>query len=472
MKLTTAPLITQLVSIILLPIITRLYSPEEFGEFNVVISIVSVFSVFVTFGFDQALIIPREISESKKLLKISIFSVFIVTIISIPLIYIYYLIGDINIDFVTLFFIPFLILFHGLYVSFLAFNIKKSAFSKIAFARVLSTISNKISTILYAIIFSGTKIGLLVGTLLGSIFSSFVLFSNNFFLDNKNKWSEFILLIKKYWQFPVFHVGNDFVYRLKQSLIVIFIYNFFSEELAGEYGISLLILSIPINFLGSTMNEVFYKKISFDNYNDNSNELFTRVVKFSFVFILGAFIFLSFISPKILPIVLGENWTNAGIIISILSLQYVIEFVTPQCFSLLKRENKQQFSIMFQLLFLLVSLISLYVGYKFESFYFGIILFSASNFFVGSTLVYISLKLVSQKQKLILNNFKFKFLILILFTSFIVFLFWYVDIENILLLVIISLLLTFLYYTFSFFYIKSFAEELIKIGNLFNIHLK
>ena len=58
--LVSGTLLAQSVSIISSPILTRIYSPEAFGELGVFTSITSIFSVFMCLRYELALVIPKE----------------------------------------------------------------------------------------------------------------------------------------------------------------------------------------------------------------------------------------------------------------------------------------------------------------------------------------------------------------------------------------------------------------------------
>lgn len=69
--LVSGTLLAQSVSIISSPILTRIYSPEAFGELGVFTSITSIFSVFMCLRYELALVIPKEKEYALALLCLS-----------------------------------------------------------------------------------------------------------------------------------------------------------------------------------------------------------------------------------------------------------------------------------------------------------------------------------------------------------------------------------------------------------------
>ena len=314
LKLSSAPLITQILSFFLLPLITRLYSPYEFGIFNLYNSLVGVFAVFCGMGYHQAIVLPKK--------NIDAFILFLITILltislSFLLLLATYLVPEhvyeifkINDLFDYRYYVFLGIFLHGLYVTFLGWHIRFSNFGLISFSRVLRVFSNKSFIIVVGLASYAYAENLIIGEILGTIFVCLIMiiysdifkyFDFNFKVFKK----ESLRLIKSYKQFPIFSVSNDLSYRFKVALIFFLITYFFSLELVGNYGIALMILSIPTSLLGSSISEVFYKRISIENDNNKIGILSLRLFKILCFSSFYLFTFLAFFSPEILPFFLG-----------------------------------------------------------------------------------------------------------------------------------------------------------------------
>ena len=74
--------IAQIIPILIAPILSRLYSPEDFGLYAFYIGIVGVLSVISTFKYEMAIIIPKNKLVVNQLLQISIFSSILISLIS------------------------------------------------------------------------------------------------------------------------------------------------------------------------------------------------------------------------------------------------------------------------------------------------------------------------------------------------------------------------------------------------------
>ena len=411
LKLSSAPLITQVLSFLVLPLITRIYSPFEFGIFNLYTSFVGIFAVFCGMGYHQAIVLPKKNINAFILFLVTIL---LTTILSIFLLSATYLVPEyiyeifkINDLFNYRYYIFLGIFLHGLYVTFLGWHIRFSNFGIISLSRVLRVFSNKLFIILIGIAYFVKAENLIIGEILGTtIVCCIMIFYSDFFkyfnFNFKFFKKESLKLIKRYKQFPIYSVSNDLLYRFKTALIIILITYFFSLEIVGNYGMALMILSIPTTLLGSSISEVFYQRISIEKDKTIIRLLSLRLFKtlcFSSFYI---FTFLAFFSPEILPFFLGEKWTEAGLLISILCLATIVEFIFSPLLSLLKILNKQQILFYFQFLITAVSGLTILIGGIFDNFIISFFLFSFFTALISLLLGLYVFKLVNIRFNIIL----------------------------------------------------------------------
>lgn len=62
----------QLLMVLLLPVLTRLYSPQDFNTLSVYLGLLSIFSVVATLRFELAISLPEEDGEAAHLLALGL----------------------------------------------------------------------------------------------------------------------------------------------------------------------------------------------------------------------------------------------------------------------------------------------------------------------------------------------------------------------------------------------------------------
>ena len=87
LKLVTGTGIAQLIAIALSPILTRVYTPTDFGQFGLYMSILAILSVGITGRYELALMLPKSHRKASQLLALClILTLFFTTLASIGII--------------------------------------------------------------------------------------------------------------------------------------------------------------------------------------------------------------------------------------------------------------------------------------------------------------------------------------------------------------------------------------------------
>lgn len=369
-KLSSAPILTQIFSFFLLPLITRTYSAEIFGDVNLITSFVSLIGVFICLGYNQAIVFPKSDEDAIYLLQISVLLTFIISFFALIFIHFFYVnlfYEKIKLKSSLLYYFPFLLLLHGLSSSFLMINLRLSKFGLISIGRVLNVLASKMFSIIYPFFFTITAYGLILGNIAGTLILTLIFIFSNLKILKKVvqfNFKKYNSLLKEYQQFPFFAVTNDLVFRVNQTLMVILISYFYSNKDVGQYGVSLMILAIPTTLLGSSISEVFYKKIFEINNSDDLKESTIKLFKITTLILSLMFVILAFFSKIMIPEFLGDGWVLSGFMVGALSLYYFFEFIFLPCQSILKKFKKQQYILIYQLAITFSSFVSLFVGYR------------------------------------------------------------------------------------------------------------
>ncbi|MFT4683534.1 MAG: O-antigen/teichoic acid export membrane protein [Patiriisocius sp.] len=288
--LSAGQFVSQILLLIGLPVITRLYTPEDFGLLAAFVAAANILSSFFVLKFDQALVLPESDSVAKYLLNF---------ISKIPLVFFLVLIGPfiffksylselfkIKDSFVYL--VPVFAMLISYGQIFLAYRNRQEKYQLMSYSRVLLVISTIILQIGF-IYFYDINNGLVYG-LLGGQFIYFIVIGftdikelSYFIKDSKNKYRVFFI---KYKDFPKYTLPSSFLNISTIQLIPIILLFYFGAEVAGLVFIIQKILGAPFGLLGESIKQVVYKKMSTLGSNRAGlYKLTTQVVIVSFVFV-------------------------------------------------------------------------------------------------------------------------------------------------------------------------------------------
>jgi O-antigen/teichoic acid export membrane protein len=398
----TGAAISQLIPLITAPILTRIYTPQDYGILGVLMSICALITVFSTFGYVNAIIIADNDKEADKtvglclrnLLWVSLLSFLIITIGYTLLINFYKIIGYGYI----LWIVPLVVFFSGFsaIISFLATRYQH--FKMLSVNRVISAILSAVISITVGLIFKSV-IGLILGFVISQFFSSIVLY---FLLKRQRSiptLMEYIqfdikLVKKKFINFPKFVMVSDFINTFSNQIPIFALSSYapMPQDAVGFYNMSNRILGLPITLISATIGDVFKQRAAAD-YNElgSCRPIFMKTFKALLVASIIPFAILIFFGADIFAFAFGEKWREAGHYSQILGVMFFFRFTVSPLTYVFYIANKQKLDFFLHLLFIVIGFISLYIGLKkFENINTSLWIFSISYSIIYLVYLYFS----------------------------------------------------------------------------------
>ncbi|MBC8377033.1 MAG: oligosaccharide flippase family protein [FCB group bacterium] len=379
LTLATGVSIGQTIPLLISPILTRIYTPEDFGILALFLSISTLISVISSGRYEQAIMLPDTDEEAMHLTVFSWIFAAISSLIMLLAILLFHplIMNTINNQALSTY-IYFTPLLTFLLASFNILNIlatRLHAFSLLSKVSVIKSMVNG-SVQLISGALKGDAFGLILGQILGSLTQIVVLFTNlkgriprlSFPPLNSIK-----TLLKRYKRFPQFSVAAVLSNTLTQNVLNISISSIFSVALLGYYSFANRILILPMSFLGNSIGQVFFQEATSEKNESGSAQktLKSTFWKLTMLSIVG-FGLLYFIIEDLFSIVFGKNWEQAGLYARYLIPMMAAKFVVSPLSAINNIFNKQYISLTWQVGFLTLTIIALgivdYFGLAFSTF--------------------------------------------------------------------------------------------------------
>lgn len=335
LKLVSGNIIAHLITAIAIPILTRLYNPEQFGHLSVFLAISGVMAVVFSFRMDLS--VYSQPTDVEKISVVSLGCIFIFFMMSLCYI-ILVLFGADFLEFTNLelpinalLFTPFAAALLALYTLLSNYSICKERVKKVSLTKVARALTQSLSQILLAFM----PMGLILGDILGRLAGVFGLFKS-FLLDRcqlKESNAKLNLFGKLREQKPFFYLSTPT--SLINSLVLyspqIAIASLYSPTVAGVLLMSQRLVAIPMAFLGQSLSQVYSSKLSkIIDYPSESYNLFKKITMKCGLFSLGLFGLVALIAPFMVGPILGSSWTEAGVYIALLCPMFAGQlFATP-----------------------------------------------------------------------------------------------------------------------------------------------
>jgi len=369
LTLMTGTTIAQAIPIAVSPILTRIYTPEDFGVFSIFISLVTILSVVVTGRYEVSIIIPKKENDALNLLVLSIFITLISSLLIFTLIVIYseYIVeieyfNKIK-DYIIL--IPAITIIMGIYQSLNYYLNRKRFYKKIVNAKLLQAGSTAFFNLSFGFLGSGSY-GMILASILGYSLST-LFHINSVYCNIKQKIkciniNRIKILALKFKNFPKINLWHALIGISEVPVLIFLIGKFYSLEVLGMYTLVNRINFIPGTILASSISQVFYQDVS-NKINDNKN-IHKLMVKILFFLVLVMFIpmiVLYFYSEQLFTIIFGEKWTEAGLLLKCM-LPFLFFKILVSSFSQLPNVlNKQKDFFILSIIGLSVLFITVFI---------------------------------------------------------------------------------------------------------------
>jgi O-antigen/teichoic acid export membrane protein len=369
----------QVLMVLASPLLTRLYTPEDFGLLAVYASILSLFTVIASLRYELAIPLPEKDSEAAHVAILSLLIVGFITVISALIIMIGgdYLAQLINAPNMAnyLWLIPIGVLAIGCYQVFNYWAIRTKSFGSIAKTRI----SQSLVTLVMQL--SAFKLGVLA-LILGQTGNQAVgvmtlarpaLKSQNF---KGWHWDDLKKVAKRYKSFPIFSTWSGFLNTASMQLPPLLFAIFFSAGVAGLYALAHRVLAMPMTVVGSAVGNVFFANAAEAYREDKLAPLFESVYAKLVSIIMPVMLVLLIDAPNLFAFVFGENWREAGELARWMAPWLAVVFIASPLSTMFTILEKQKQGMYFQGLVLFVRVIAIAIGVHYESMILAIILFS------------------------------------------------------------------------------------------------
>jgi O-antigen/teichoic acid export membrane protein len=329
--------IGKIISVLSIPVITRIYSPVDMGVLSVFIALTTIIVPVGTMLYPMALPLPKRdemaanlaIGSLGLLLIVSLLSLLIFYFISVPLFEI--LSTQTLVSYWWFFSIAIFTI--GFYEIVTNWAIREKQFASLSRSKINQSVLGESSKIVLG--FLGVKpFGLMLGHVLAQ--AGGVLALMKVFYEGLKACFERINLDKirfmlfYYKDFPVYRLPSQFLLVFAMQAPLLFSAWLYGAEVTGQLGLSIMALTLPVALFGHTTGQAYYAQVAkLGRRQPQAILQITRsVTRKLFLMSLLPFLVLLTTGPWLFEFLLGSSWRRAGVFASILSVYLLTQFVS------------------------------------------------------------------------------------------------------------------------------------------------
>lgn len=366
--------IAMVMPLVAMPVLTRLYTPEDYGVFALYVSVVSVLSVLITGNYETALMLPRKDEEAFNLIGLcATISLFVGTISLIASYFlaqqIASLLGNPHIA-GWLHLGPVLAFIMGLQQTLSYWANRKRQFKRLGENRIVESVVTPAASIALGILSRGTG-GLIVALLCGKIAATWMLGQGvwhdkrkgNFFFKGRSMLEQ----ARRYSDFPLFSAPTWLLDLLTLQIPVLFLAKSFGPSIVGFFALSTRVIGAPLALVGSCIGQVYYQWVAEARHRNEDLRLYTiKVAGYLGLIVAGPLLGAVAFSPSVFSFIFGEEWRIAGEYARIIVFPLAARFIVSPLAVIMPASGNVRLGSGWKIVCFCSTALSLYVGSHFE----------------------------------------------------------------------------------------------------------
>ena len=287
--LMTGTLVAQIIGYLLAPIITRLYTPAEMGEFGMFQRVTVLLATIATARYEYEFPLPKKDKHAFILfrfaLKISLITIFLLLTAGIG----FALMKGKGVDFYLLLMLLIISVFSLAFFNLgTNWSIRKKYFKKISLSKMSNSITLNSSRVIFGFLGWGSLgliLSFVLSLMIGAAFFVYDFITLKFISKSSLHKLKTRVLSREYKNFPLASLPHSLSDHARDLFIGIILIELFSESIFGSFDHTYKMLRIPAMLIGASLSQVFFNHIS-GKFNDGEPilPLFKKIIRYLAIF--------------------------------------------------------------------------------------------------------------------------------------------------------------------------------------------
>ncbi len=310
-------LIAQLIPLLLQPVLKRIFTPEDFGTYDVFLKSFGILVALSCLKYENAILLPKKDSDAKHVVHLCLAisaSVFLLLVLA------FFFLHDVIAGYLdgftklALILLPISVLSYSIFNIFNMYLIRRQRFMLSSTSKVSRRASEGIAQVIYG--YLNNSNGLLIGDTIGNLIQGIYSFwkaqkISSFGVISKARIRE---VAHTYRELPIFTLVPNVLNTFVLGSLTFLILDKFSLEEVGYLEFTQKILSIPGVFISIAISQVVFQRVSqLINKRQKILPLLISVLVILFFLSIIFIIIIELFGMQIFVLIGGEGWENSGV---------------------------------------------------------------------------------------------------------------------------------------------------------------
>ncbi|CAN5290967.1 oligosaccharide flippase family protein [soil metagenome] len=382
------------------------YTDIDFGVLALFSATQMIISVFANGRYDVAIMLPKEQSQARSLLLLSLQIGFAISLLSLAMV----VLGGSHITrwvnapqlSATLLLLPLAVWLSSVTQPLTVYLNRQKQYRSIATSK-LAQAAGMGGVSLWLGYLGGGSMGLVWGFVAGQVLTILVLLWG--FLKHDNLYSLWYsrkiasATAKEYGHFPKLSTWSSLLNNISKHVPVYLLQYYFGSGVVGQFSMSNRVLGTPVLLVSQSYGQIFYQHAAIKEH-DAPQELLPLVVKTVRNLLLLGFLpilMLALIGPQLFAWVFGPEWLEAGVFTSYLSPWMWLLLAVMPVSMMMDIKGKLGVELLYQSAFLIARILAVVLGAHWGNALWAVIGFSAVSVLFNFILLVYVLRISKQE---------------------------------------------------------------------------
>lgn len=311
----------QIVNLLALPLISRLYSPEEFAVWAIVLATAGIFGGIACFRYELAIVIPSDEEEASALFwSCGVSSLVMGILVALGSSAFFALQPSSPPDAVdSRFFViygPLLVTATGMTLALQYWAVRRQSFGISSASQLGSAIVALVVQVGYASLHEGGAFGLLVGSLVGQIVALIVLAAGSAWLVGWPNISWAVLrripkALANHTRFPKYSAPYSLFGTMRARASVYVLAMFLLPREIGLYAFAYRILNFPVSLISGALRPVIFQQAA-SSGSAAVEHIINRIMRWLAFSTTPLVVIFFFYAEPLFAVLFGAQWVDAA----------------------------------------------------------------------------------------------------------------------------------------------------------------
>lgn len=400
LKLAGGTTTAQVITVLSLPILSRLYPPDAFGTAGLFTSLVTVVAVVACLRYEFAIMLPADDQDAVNVFGIAFVSSLVFGLLSAAIVV---AAGDAIVNRLNapalrayLWLLPIALTLAGMYQALSFWNSRRKQFGRVSAALVMASAASSGTQLGAGLAGQTTAGGLIVGGTMGTVVATGALAAQIWRSPDRlllravrprRLWQNLV----RFRKFPLVDSWGGFINNLAWQLPVLLLSVYFNQSVVGLYAMAFRTIQLPMALVGNSIGQVFFQRASAVRHDTAALSsvvlsVFDRLVALMMI----PAILLTLVGQDFFVVILGKEWAEAGRYVQILGVWTIVWFISSPLSTMFSVLERQGSAVAVHVAILLSRAAALIIGWRAQSIDLTLLLFTGSGIAIyGGMLVWI-----------------------------------------------------------------------------------